>query len=388
MDKAALQQILEGHFRWFHRHPEPSNMEKETTAQIRRILDEAGVEVIETKLKTGLVARIQGRRPKPVIALRCDIDALPVTEATGLDYASENLGFMHACGHDFHICALLGAALLLKEEAENLEGSVTLLFQPAEEGGGGALQVLKSEVLGNASEIYGLHCAAHLEPGVIGVSPNATYAAVGMFKILIKGKGAHAAAPHDSLDPITTAAQLINTAQVIVSRNTNPFDQAVLSFTHIEAGNTWNVIPETALLEGTFRAFKDEKLKTIALRLEEITRGIAAANLVDIDFSHREYNSATNNDPALVELLIKTAKALGLETVPDLPNMGGEDFALYQKRIPGVLWTIGIGSPEGHHHPGFIANPAPLSTAAELFAAIARDSLLRLSGGGKDIGVK
>jgi amidohydrolase len=385
MDKASLQQKLEEHFRWFHRHPEPSNMEKETTAHIRHLLDDVGVEVIDSKLKTGLAAIIRGRKPEPVIALRCDIDALPITEATGLDYASENLGFMHACGHDFHICSLLGAAFLLKEEAEDLEGSVTLLFQPAEEGGGGALQVLKSRVLDNVSEIYGIHAVAELEPGVIGVSPGATYATVGTFKIIIKGKGSHAAAPHQSRDPIITAAQQINAAQTIVSRNTPPFDQAVLSFTHIEAGNTWNVIPETALLEGTFRAFGDEKLKVIAKRLEEVSRGISAANGVDVDFSSRVYTSATNNDPVLVEMVIKTAKSLGLETVPSLPNMGGEDFALYQKKIPGVFWTIGIGSPEGHHHPGFIANLAPLSMAAELFAAIARDSLARLSGGGKKV---
>jgi len=382
MDKTSLQQILEEHFRWFHRHPEPSNMEKETTSHIRHILDEAGVEVIDSKLKTGLVARIRGRKPEPVIALRCDIDALPVTEASGLDYSSENPGFMHACGHDFHICALLGAAFLLKEQAENLDGSVTLLFQPAEEGGDGALQVLKSGVLDKAAEIYGIHAAAELEPGVIGVSPGATYATVGTFKILIKGKGAHGAAPHQSRDPVIAAAQLINAAQTIVSRNTAPFEQAVLSFTHIEAGNTWNVIPQTALLEGTYRAFGDEKLGIIARRLEEISRGIGAANLVDIDFSQRIYTSATNNDPALVEMVIKTAKALGLETAPSLPNMGGEDFALYQKKIPGVFWTIGVGSPEGHHHPGFIANPAPLSKAAELFAALSRDSLARLSAGG------
>jgi amidohydrolase len=382
MDKAVLQKILEEHFRWSHRHPEPGNMEIETTSHIRRILGDAGVEVIDSKLKTGLAARVQGRRPEPVIVLRCDIDALPVTEATGLDYASENPGFMHACGHDFHICAMLGAAFLLKEQAENLDGSVTLLFQPAEEGGGGALQVLKSGVLDNAAEIYGIHAVAELAPGVIGVSPGATYATVGTFKILIKGKGAHGATPHQSRDPVIAAAQLISAAQTIVSRNTAPFDQAVLSFTHIEAGNTWNVIPETALLEGTFRAFGDEKLKTIARRLEEISRGIAAANRVDADFTWDMVTPATNNDPALVELLLKTARNLGLETVPSLPNMGGEDFALYQKNIPGVFWTIGIGSPEGHHHPGFIANLSPLSTAAELFAAIARDSLTRLTGGG------
>jgi amidohydrolase len=378
MDKAVLQQILEGHFRWFHRHPEPSNMEKETTAQIKRILNEAGVELMETGLKTGLAARIRGKSPEPVIALRCDIDALPITECSGLEYASLNPGFMHACGHDFHICAMLGAALLLKEEADNLEGTVTLLFQPAEEGQGGAQQVLDTGVLDSAKEIYGIHVMADLETGVLGISAGATFAAVGVFKILIKGKGAHGAAPHEARDPVIAAAQLVGAAQTIISRNTSPFDQAVLSFTHIEAGNTWNVIPETALLEGTFRAFGDEKLAAIALRLEEICRGIGVSCAVDVDLSFYTYTPAVNNDPALTGLAIETAKNIDLVTVPSLQIMGGEDFALYQKTIPGVFWTIGVGSPHGLHHPGFIANLSPLSTAAEYFAALTRDSLRRL----------
>jgi amidohydrolase len=285
---------------------------------------------------------------------------------------------MHACGHDFHLSALLGAALLLKEQRDSLEGTVKLLFQPAEEGGGGARQVLTSGVLEDVREIYGLHTAADLAPGIIGVSPGATHAAVGLFKITIRGKGAHGAAPQQSRDPVTAAAQLVNAAQTIVSRNTGPFEHSVLSFTHIAAGSTWNVIPETALLEGTFRAFGDEKLIWTARRLEQVCRGVAEACDVQILFSWEMVTSATNNDPALTEFVVETAKARGLETAPAVQGMGGEDFALYQKIIPGVFWTIGVGSPQGHHHPGFIANPALLSTAAELFAALAAASLRRL----------
>ncbi|GHV96178.1 putative hydrolase YxeP [Spirochaetia bacterium] len=385
MDKETLQQTLEGHFKWFHRHPEPSNGERETTTQIRRILDEAGIEVLDVNLKTGLVARIQGTKNKPetgierVIALRADIDALPVTEESGLEYASENAGVMHACGHDFHLSALLGAALLLREQREDLPGTVKLLFQPAEEGGGGARQVLASGVLQDVNEIYGLHVAADLPPGLIAVSPGATHAAVGSFKIIILGKGGHGAYPQQSRDPVPVAAQIVNAAQTIVSRNTSPFEHSVLSFTHVEAGNTWNVIPETALLEGTFRAFSDEKLAWIAHRLEQVSRGIAVACEVEIDFSWEMCTSATCNDPALTDFVIETAKARGLETAPSVPGMGGEDFAYYQKTIPGVFWTIGVGSPQGHHHPGFIADPAPLSTAAELLAALAIAGLQRLS---------
>ncbi|MDR0723011.1 MAG: amidohydrolase [Treponema sp.] len=384
MEIAFLQDRLERYFKWFHRHPEPGNEELETTARIGEILHEAGIEVLDGRagalLKTGLVARIQGKTGKPVVALRCDIDALPVTEASGLPYSSRKAGFMHACGHDFHTTSLLGAAMLLNEEKETLEGTVKLLFQPAEEGGGGAQQVLDSHILDDVAEIYGLHVAADHERGLIGISPGATHAGVGGFKIIIKGKGSHGASPHYSRDPIAAASQLINTAQLIISRNTDPFDQAVLSFTHVEAGNTWNVIPEDALLEGTFRAFDDEKLSWIAKRLQECCRAMAEAMEVTIDFSWRMYTMVTNNHATLSEFAAETARSLGLTVIPAQPGMGGEDFALYQKSIPGVFWTIGMNSPEGTHHPGFIADISQLSTAAVLSAALARNSLARLSG--------
>ncbi|MDR1986243.1 MAG: amidohydrolase [Treponema sp.] len=384
METAYLQDKLAGYFTWFHQHPEPGNGEVETTARIREILHDAGIEVLDGRsgglLKTGLAARIQGKTDTPVVALRCDIDGLPITEASGLPYASRKAGFMHACGHDFHTASLLGAALLLNEGKETLEGTVKLLFQPAEEGGGGAQQVLDSHVLDDVREIYGLHVAANHASGLIGISPGGTHAGVGGFKISITGKGSHGAAPHHARDPIVAAAQLINTAQVIISRNTNPFDQGVLSFTHLEAGNTWNVIPEKALLEGTFRAFTDEKLAWIARRLQECCRAAAEAMGVTVDFSWRMYTMATNNHTALSEFAAETARALGLTVIPAEPVMGGEDFALYQKKIPGVFWTIGINSPEGAHHPGFIADMSQLSSAACFSAALARNSLARLSG--------
>jgi amidohydrolase len=405
MDRDFLQQKLERYFKWFHQHPEPGNGEIETTARIGEILNEAGIEVLDAGLKTGLAARITGgggtraavpaggevlsapvragaspgaEAGKPVIALRCDIDALPVTECSGLAYASQKPGFMHACGHDFHLTAMLGAALLLSEEREKFAGTVKLLFQPAEEGGGGAKQALDTGVLDDVDEIYGLHVSAEHESGVIGVSPGPTHAAVGAFKIIINGKGGHAAHPQDTLDPIPATAALVSAAQTIVSRNTDPFDQSVLSFTHAEAGSTWNVIPETALLEGTFRAFTDEKLARIARRLEEVCRGAAESFGLGVNFSWTMYTSATNNDPALSEFTAQTARSLGLAVIPTARSMGGEDFALYQKRIPGVFWTIGVGSPQGVHHPGFIADPAPLSSASRLLAALAVKGLERL----------
>ena len=388
METAYLQDSIERHFKWFHEHPEPGNGEVETTARIRDILSEAGIETLAAPpdggLKTGLVARIRGKAEEPVVALRCDIDALPITEASGLPYASRNPGFMHACGHDFHTASLLGAALLLNEDRETLEGTVKLVFQPAEEGGGGASLVLETGVLDDVREIYGIHVASDHESGVIGISPGATHAAVGLFRIAIKGKGAHAAAPHHGRDPIVAAAQLINAAQSILSRTIDPFDQAVLSFTHVEAGTTWNVIPEEALLEGTFRAFTNEKLAWIASRLEACCRGTAEAAGLTVDCDWRTYTPATNNDPVLSEFAVETARSLGFPVAPVGRIMGGEDFALYQQRIPGVFWTIGVNSPQGIHHPGFIADRAQLSAAARLHAALARRSLKRLAGKGED----
>ncbi|MDR2808421.1 MAG: amidohydrolase [Spirochaetaceae bacterium] len=378
-----LQDKLEYYFKWFHQHPEPSNQEFETTKRIREILREEGIEIVETapgaELKTGLVARIQGKAGTPVVALRCDIDALPINEESGLPYSSLNHGFMHACGHDFHTTSLLGAALLLNEERETLNGTVKLLFQPAEEGGDGALQVIESHILDDVSEIYGIHVAAGHENGLIGISPGATHAAVGIFSISIKGKGSHGAAPHYARDPIVAAAQLINTAQVIVSRNTDPFDQAVVSFTHIKAGSTWNVIPEEAWLEGTLRAFSDEKLSWLAERLRECCNATEKAMGLRIDLNYRVCTVATNNDPELSEFAAETARSLGLTVVASQRAMGGEDFALYQKIIPGVFWTIGINSPQGVHHPGFIADMSRLAAASSLFTALAQRSLARLS---------
>ncbi|MDR2069067.1 MAG: amidohydrolase, partial [Spirochaetaceae bacterium] len=239
MDKTTLQSTLEDYFTWFHRHPELGFEEHKTTARIRELLLQAGVEILDTPLKTGLIARIRGRPGGPVTALRADIDALPIDEATGLDYASEHPGCMHACGHDFHLTALLGAAILLRDEAEALAGTVKLVFQPAEEGAGGAQVVLDTGGLDDAEEIYGLHVTAGLAPGLIALSPGATYAAVGSFRVLVKGQGGHAAEPHHCKDPVVAAAQIINHAQTIISRGMSPFEPAVLSITRVRAGTTW-----------------------------------------------------------------------------------------------------------------------------------------------------
>ncbi|MDR0376062.1 MAG: amidohydrolase [Treponema sp.] len=373
---STLQETLATHFKWFHSHPELGLHEWETTARIRDILMDAGVKILDTGLETGLVARIGGSGT--VVALRCDIDALPIAEATNLEYASKN-GCMHACGHDFHLTSMLGAASLLKQRESRLMGAVKLVFQPAEESVNGAVSVLASGALDDVAEIYGLHTTPDMPVSMIGVSSGAVYAAVGSFAIRIHGKSGHAAHPDECRDPIVALSQIIGAAQTIVSRRTSPFDPAVLSFTHVEAGNTWNIIPEEAFAEGTIRVGGKERLNAIMERLKRVCKGVEEICGARIDF-HCELNApAVNNDSELAEFVKRTAQELGFKTGPSRPTMGGEDFAFYQERIRGVFWNIGVASPEPAHNPRFIANPAALSTAAALLSAIAEKSLKRLS---------
>jgi amidohydrolase len=370
-----LQEELEGYFKWFHRHPELSNREYGTTAKIRAVLNGLGIKVLESGLKTGVAALIPGKDPSagPVIALRADIDALPVEEASGVEWTSENSGVSHACGHDFHTAALLGAASLLRENPPET-GSVLLLFQPAEEGGGGAKQVLETGVLDKVSGIYALHVDPELENGAIGIRAGAAWAAVGKFRVELTGKGGHAAKPHLCADPVIAAAAIINAAQTIVSRRVDPFDSAVVSVTRCEAGSTWNVIPPAAVLEGTIRAMKTDILEWTAGRLEEICKGAALASGVRPDFSWVCYTGAVNNDRGLSQKAAGIAGKLGFLVKEPPPTMGGEDFAFYQQRIPGLIFTFGTGGGTGEislHSPLFAANPSGLSRASTLLTSLA-----------------
>jgi amidohydrolase len=329
MRDGNLQERLFEWFQWFHRHPEPSGAEHGTTARIKELLRETGIHAIDTGLETGLVVRIDGKSEGPVVALRCDIDALPIQEDSGLPYASENAGYMHACGHDFHLTAMLGAALLLHKRRGEIKGTVKLVFQSAEETGAGAKEVLASGVLDDVREIYGLHVENNRAPGLISISPGPVSAAVGGFRALIRGKGGHASAPQECIDPVCAAGQLIIAAQTIVSRGTDPFDKVVLSITHVEAGNTWNVIPQEALLEGTIRTFGTDRFKTVAEQLGRICKGVDEIAGTATGYNWLCGGPSVDNDAALADFAAKTAESLGLTVMPALPSMGGEDFALY-----------------------------------------------------------
>ncbi len=374
-----LQALLLGHYQWFHRHPELSLAEYETTARIRTILEELGIEILDTGLQTGLVALIRGALPGKTVALRADIDALPVSEDTAIAFPSENAGVMHACGHDFHITALLGAAMLLKQSRNAWRGAVKLIFQPAEEHSIGALRVIQSGALSDVAEIYAQHVMPMMPSGAVALRAGANHAAVGWFRIQIDGCGGHAAMPHACTDPIVAMGQLVGALQTVVSRSVNPFDNAVVSVTHVSAGNAWNVIPSGALVEGTFRVFSDELAHIVSDRIARICRGIAESSGTQISLDWKVTTAATNNSPELIRFASDTARALDIPIVEDVQTMVGEDFAEYQKNIPGVFLHFGVGGENTLHHPAFLADATQLSRAAQYLSALASGALERLN---------
>ncbi len=372
----AIRTLIESEFRWLHQHPELSYQEFETTARLKSVLTSHGIRVLETGLKTGLVAEIGSGAP--VIAIRCDIDALPVTEESGLSYSSLHKGVMHACGHDFHAAAVLGAALYLKENEKNLKGTVRLVFQPAEEAPGGARKVLESGALNGVREIYGIHTIPAFEPGTVALRAGASHAAVDRFSVTFRGHGTHAAHPDLGIDTVLAASHFVTAVQSVVSRNSNPFASNLISVTHFEGGNTWNVIPETVFLEGTVRTMTKKDRALVKERLEKIAEGTAETFGLEAEVTWGETGlPPMNNDAELTEFAARVARENGLtvETAP--ASLGGEDFALYEEAIPGAFVMIGTGPSAPNHNPGFIADPRAMDPAARFLADLAEKALLK-----------
>jgi amidohydrolase len=380
------EKIVQETFRWLHRHPELSYEEVETTKRVREVLQEHDVAVLDSSLKTGLVAEVgTADSSGPVVALRADIDALPVTEETGLPYASETPGRMHACGHDFHTSALLGAALLLKQKETELPGRVKLVFQPAEEAPGGAKKVLETGLLGDVAAVFGLHVSPLLPVGTLGIRAGAVTASVDRFQITFRGKGTHAAHPDAGIDPIPAAAAFIQAAQTIVSRNLNPFAPGLVSITHVEGGNTWNVIPETVLVEGTTRSLGKEERQLIRENLCRLAERIAEGHGSQAEIDWYEGPPATDNTPEWVEVARQAAQEQPLEVVEASASLAGEDFAYYQETLPGAFVLVGTGRSYSNHNPKFQVDPAALWPAAKYLAGLAEAALQHLSShfGGK-----
>ena len=375
MERKALEQKLTGFFEELHMHPELSYEEYETTERIKRELAAAGIEILQIPLKTGVTAIVRGAKPGKTYGLRCDIDALPIAEETDLPYKSKTPGKMHACGHDFHTAAVFGAALLLQERKEELQGTVKILFQPAEESSHGAETVLETGVFSDVTAIFGLHTAAYLPVGTLGIRAGSVMAAVDRFELNITGTGCRGGHPDEGVDTILVAASVIQAFQSIVGRNLNPFHTGVVSVTRINGGNTWNVIPDKVELEGTVRSMEKDDRIFIERRMREIAEHTAAAYGANAELLWHPGPPATVNEKAWSAFAQKVAEESGFEVVPQRNSTGGEDFAFYLEKIPGCFINVGTGVGYPNHHPKFYADEAALTPAAEYLEKLLVEAL-------------
>lgn len=366
-----LEERLTAVRRDLHQHPELSNQEFETTRKIRAFLEESAIPILDFPLKTGIIAEIAGDKPGKLIALRADIDALPIQEQTELPFRSVHPGIMHACGHDIHTAALLGAALLLQEHRADLAGTIRFIFQPAEETSHGASSILQAGVLEGVAAIFGFHNDPSLPVGTFGTKTGALTASVDRFEVTITGKGAHAAKPNEGKDAISAGAELVQNLERIISRVISPASHAVISVTQFHSGSTWNVLPEQAYLEGTVRTFDQSVRQQIQAEMTRVTEGLAQLTDTEIRFNWYNGAPATNNDEALTELAFQVASELGL-TTRELQEIAiGEDFAFYQEKVPGAFVMIGSESEFDLHHPKIEPNEAVILQAAHYFKAVA-----------------
>lgn len=363
IEKEFLKKLIDDrHF--LHMNPELSGEEIATAEFIKEKLKEHNIKIIETNLKNGVVAEI-GQGDK-VVALRADIDALPIEEESGVVYHSKVKGKMHACGHDFHTISLIGAAILLKENEDELKGRVRLIFQPEEEINSGAVKMIEENVLEGVSCIIGFHNKPDIPVGFIGIKEGPLMAGVEQFEVEIRGVGTHAAAPHNGNDPIVTASQIITGLQSIVSRHISPLETAVVSVTKIEAGKTWNIIPDRVKLEGTIRTFSEKVREETKKLFEQIIKNYSAAVNQEAEIKWISDGSPVDNNEKMAEILKKEISKFAKVIAPEI-MMGGDDFARYQEKVPGLYAFIGTGCPYEWHHPSFLIDDKALPYAINYF---------------------
>ncbi len=325
----------------FHQYPELSFKEHRTGDVIANELRSMGLEPKINVGKTGVTADLEFG-DGPTIGLRADMDALPIQETSGLSFSSKNDGVMHACGHDGHMAMLLGAAKVLTQKIDQYNGTVRFIFQPAEEGEGGARYMIEDGCLEGLDEIYGIHVWNYQPVGEVGVKDGPVLAAADMFDIKIKGIGGHGAAPQGTVDSIVIASHLVQALQTIVSRNTNPLESTVISVGKINGGHNFNIIADEVSLSGTARAYTEENRSLIKTRMKEIIQGIEKTYNAQITFDYKDGYPPTINHTEPAEKVLKAAKqVVGSKAGMPYLSMGGEDFAYYLKEKPGCFFFVG-----------------------------------------------
>lgn len=379
-----LFEYTRGLRRDFHRHPELGFQEVRTAGIVARELAALGLEVSSGIAETGVIALLEGDHPGPVALLRFDMDALPIQEQNQVEYASEKVGVMHACGHDGHTAIGLTVARLLSAQRAGLHGTAKLVFQPAEEGLGGAKRMVDEGVLENPRPdvSLSLHLWNERPLGWLGIADGPTMAAAEIFKVRLTGRGGHGAVPDLAIDPVAAAVQVISALQSVVSRNVSPLDGAVISVTTVQAGEAFNIIPSEAVLQGTIRTFKPEVRKRVLERFEQVVGGVAGAMECQAEIELKVIAPGVVNDPRIAVRVRAAAARLFPESpvATGFSTMGSEDMAFMMQDIPGCYFFLGSANPErgldfAHHHPRFDFNERVLPRAAALMAAAAMEFL-------------
>jgi amidohydrolase len=377
-DVLSLQDELVALRRDFHQHPELGFEEFRTSGVVANYLESLGLTPRTGIAKTGVTADIVGALPGPTILIRADMDALPILEETGLEFASTSPGKMHACGHDGHTAILLVTAKLLQQRRETLRGTVRVLFQPAEEGPGGAAPMIAEGVMDGVQAALGLHLWLHLNTGHVNFCPGPMLAATDEFDLKVIGLGTHAASPHEGVDPITTAAHIVTAAQTMMTRAIEPKQPTVFTITRFHAGTAYNIIPPHAELGGTLRTYNEDVRKQAKQQFERLARSTAEAHGATVELHWREGYPVLVNDPTVTSVVESACRDLlkvaPLEQRHDARSMGGEDMAYYLQEVPGCFFFLGaynenVQACYSHHHPRFTVDEEALPIGVELFLA-------------------
>ncbi len=390
MTEEALQEQCVEWRRWFHKYPEVSTKEKYTSEKIFSILAELGLNPVRGTGHYGVAATIQGGKPGPVVALRADMDALSVTEETGLPYASENEGVMHACGHDMHMTILLGTILRLLCRREEIEGSVRVLFQPSEELSptGGARYMIQDGFLKDVKAVFGLHMWPNYLCGQVGVKPGALMAGSDRIKVVIKGKTSHAGHPQEGVDAIMAAADFLQQVSHIVSRRVSPLATATINIGTIHGGSRYNVVPGEVTMEGTIRTLDEENRGRIPEFIRGILEGLKRSAGITYEFNYYYGYPVLMNWPVPAKLVADTAaEVLGKDAVmPNVqPDLTAEDFGVYLTEFPGAFLWLGCGRKGepvyGLHSAKFCPDEKALEMGSRLMSQVAINALKALAQG-------